>query len=247
MAIYISNDNPNNKIEVVELLQDGSARTADGSTLTSAQMSTYYEQIDPDAFFVPGGGVTIKTPAQAQSNEIEHSVTESISSKPPERLSSNQVANIRYDIEDDDDEPVVPQRQVQQQPQGHALSHLMSTKPEKKHPQEDPISAFFSKIKRSVKVNIPLAISVNVPKAEQVRIINDMFDGMSLTEYIARETVNEILSDRESLVKNVKDLLEEKIYGKPQSTAVARPKRTKPSARKAATKGKNAKEESSNS
>lgn len=240
MKTYINSNDPlQRKVFITSINESGNAVTDTGEIISKLDFNTNYnEYIDPDLFFAPPKSLDVailsKDPLQdniIQDNvieykeEIEYTPDGNPILPPPLRIDSTVLQNISYTDDDDDIDSInttgklVPVNSLNVKKEEHPLKHLgvNNTKKEIQHIKEeevidDPIISIFSKVKKNNIEKIFLEIEINTPSHDQIKILNDMFEGISLIEYLAKSAVDKILSNPKELIDRFSSELENIIF-----------------------------------
>lgn len=131
---------------------------------------------------------------------------------PVEKHNSHQVNTQSQHQHYNFDNPQPQHQQNHNQP----VNHYEHQRPQV---QENPEEALFKKLKRSLKMEFDLKVQEMVPTVEFIKMMNDNFE-TSIIDYLSNQIISKLLSDPQSLRKQIKDQMETTVYGAPREIEI---------------------------
>jgi len=175
---------------------DSFAYFADGARVKKDILVTKYEEVmDPEAFFNNESG--LKTLASDFEKIDTNAITENVAPTPNVNTAQPTTTTI---VNGPIDEPPV-----------------LKIDNTGLKPVANQSGDFFSKIKRNNVIDIDFKITEKFPDLDFVRMMNDNYE-TSIIEHFAREIVEKLIYDPESLLESIKGSIEEIVYGKETAT-----------------------------
>jgi hypothetical protein len=165
----------------------------DGARIKKELLVTKYEEVmDPEAFFNNPGG--LEGLAKDINNIDPNKITESTSSHT--NVNTHQPSTSQV---------------IQNQPVEEAPVTRIDNTGLKPEPVQN--ENFFSKIKRNNTINIDFSVEEKFPDLDFVRMMNDNYE-TSIIDHFAREIVEKMVFDPETLMESVRKSITEIVYGK---------------------------------